>query len=395
MPEQPDLDLDALAAELAATAATRRADGTYPPSIDEELRQEFETRLQHLTENLPATSLRAAQHNAQVAGQFELRPYGGESRLKSLASKAVWKATAFLLVDVVGQLNSYRAAVDRVFDGLIDAVEPQTSAVQNELLELRARLARLEQLAERESELAVQQRLDELERRVDRRGFSPWFDGKQFEEHFRGSEDAFLERYRPIVHRFAGTSGPVLDFGCGRGEVMAMLRDQGVQTIGVDLDPDAVEEAKSLGLDAVCADAIEHLASLPDESLGGLVCIQVVEHIGPQGVLDFVQLAHRKMAPGAQLFVETVNPQSLSVFANAMYADPTHTQPIHPEYLEFLFQQAGFAEVGVEYRSAVPEEQQLPTTDDESDLGRTVAEMTRRLNGLLYGPQDYAIVGAR
>lgn len=393
MSEPPEIDLHALADELAATAARRRADGTYPPGIDDDLRREFETRLHHIAAQLPSSSLRAAQHQAQLAGQFELRPYQGSNPAKAALSKGVDKAIGYALVDVLGQMNAYRAALDRLFDAMIDVLEPRASAMEQELLDLRARVAELEDAESGVSTPALGKRLDDLQRRVDRRGFAPWFDGSRFEEAFRGDADDYEQRYASVVHRMADAS-PVLDVGCGRGEILSMLRHQGVEARGVDLDREGVAHARQLGLEAAEADAIEYLAALPDESLGGVVCIQVIEHLGPQGVLDFVQLCARKVRPGGEVFVETVNPRSLYIFANALYVDPTHTQPIHPSYLEFLFREAGF-DARVELRSPVDDDRKLQHVDDDSALGEAHNQLVGTLNELLFGHQDYAVIAVR
>ena len=72
--------------------------------------------------------------------------------------------------------------------------------------------------------------------------------------------------------------------------------------------------------------------------------IQVIEHLTAQDAMDLVALAARKVRPGGKVIIETVNPQSLYVFARSFYLDPTHVRPVHPAYLEFLFREAGFAE---------------------------------------------------
>ena len=129
---------------------------------------------------------------------------------------------------------------------------------------------------------------------------------------------------------------------------------------------------------------------MDDESLGGLVLIQVVEHLTPQEVVDLVDLATAKVRPGGQVFVETVNPQSLYVFAHAFYVDPTHLRPVHPAYLMFLFKEAGFASVAIDWRSPPPADDVITEVGDPA-----AAANNRRLNELLFAPQDYLLVATR
>src|ERR1019366_1512244 len=98
-------------------------------------------------------------------------------------------------------------------------------------------------------------------------------------------------------------------------------------------------------LDVGVGAAAETLMAEADSALGGIVLIQVVEHLPAQELVELVMLARDKLRPGGKLIMETVNPGSLYVFANAFYIDPTHSRPIHPAYLEFLCREAGFTAV--------------------------------------------------
>src|SRR5947207_2344773 len=175
------------------------------------------------------------------------------------------------------------------------------------------------------------------------------------------------------VERLA-LSGPVLDFGCGRGELLELLEEMGVEASGVEIDPDLVQATAREGLNVTLDDGIQHLSGLRDQSLGGLTLIQVVEHLSAQQVVEFVSLAAEKLRPGGKVIVETVNPQSLYVFAHAFYADPTHTTPVHPAYLTFLFREAGFAEVDIDWRSPPAESETLLRVDGDGAVGEVVNE---------------------
>ena len=108
-----------------------------------------------------------------------------------------------------------------------------------------------------------------------------------FEDVFRLSEDVIRERqraYLPLVE----DRTPVLDAGCGRGEFLELLRDAGIPARGVDLDPGMVERARAKGLEVELGDAVGHLESLPDESLGTIFAAQVVEHLPVERLLAFL-----------------------------------------------------------------------------------------------------------
>ena len=101
-----------------------------------------------------------------------------------------------------------------------------------------------------------------------------------FEDRFRGSQDEIRERLTDYLPVFAGASH-VLDMGCGRGELLELFRGAGIGARGIDPNQSMVQECRDKGLAAECDDAVNYLQRLPDESLDGVIAIQVVEHLEP------------------------------------------------------------------------------------------------------------------
>jgi O-antigen chain-terminating methyltransferase len=208
-----------------------------------------------------------------------------------------------------------------------------------------------------------------------------------FESRMRGSTENIRERQGPYVEDFRAATGPVLDLGCGRGEFLALLREAGIEARGVDLDPDMVAYARGEGLEVKQADAVEHLQDLEDSSLGGIFAAQLVEHLPAPRLVRLLELGAAKLGPGGVLVAETINPLSPLALRN-YYADLTHAQPLVPETLELLARQAGFESVELRYLNA-PEERLVEPPDP------VIAANVSRLNELLFGPLDYAIVARR
>jgi SAM-dependent methyltransferase len=165
-------------------------------------------------------------------------------------------------------------------------------------------------------------------------------DWLKFAEKFRGSEQYVKEHQRMYADRFAGASD-VLDMGCGRGELLEVLRERGINAHGIDLNDDSLALCRSKGLEVEKADMFEYLPQLPDESLGGAVCAQVAEHLPPERLPELVRLIHSKLKRGALLAMETPNPECLAIFATHFYLDPTHTRPIPPALMAFYLEEAG------------------------------------------------------
>jgi O-antigen chain-terminating methyltransferase len=204
-----------------------------------------------------------------------------------------------------------------------------------------------------------------------------------FESRMRGSVESIRDRQRPYVDVLRDAA-PVLDVGCGRGELLGLLREAGVEARGIDADSDMVAYARGDGLDVEQADLVEYLQAAADASLGGIFMGQVVEHLPAPTLVQAFQLAAAKLRPGGVLIAETINPLSPIALRN-YFADLTHAQPLVPETLELLARQSGFAETEIRYLNEPAE--RLTEPDDP-----VIAANVRRLNDLLFAPLDYALV---
>lgn len=207
-----------------------------------------------------------------------------------------------------------------------------------------------------------------------------------FEAQFRGSLDLVRERQtaylQDIKKAYDSCGGFVLDMGCGRGEFLELCRDMGIEAKGNDLNEVMIEKCREKNLDVVYGDGLAYLRSLPNESLCAFTAFQVVEHIPFDLVWELLQLIILKLKPGGVIVLETINPDSLVPLKN-FYVDPTHEKPIPSITLRFALEAAGFKNVDI--RLSAPFDQRFLLTGDD--------ENTRKLNDLLFGYSDYAVVG--
>ena len=222
-----------------------------------------------------------------------------------------------------------------------------------------------------------------------------------FEDRFRGSQTEIRRRLASYLPLFEG-GADVLDVGCGRGELLDLFQQAGIAARGIDLNHEMVEVCRSRGLEAVEADWLGHLDSLPDGSLGGLVAIQVVEHLEPSYLMRALDVAYQKLRPGSLIVLETINPTCWFAFFSSYIRDLTHVRPIHPETLQYLLTASGFQAVRIDYREPYPEQEKLqpvPMPADATSREGTLAEIVNgnlaRLNALLFTHLDYAAVGTR
>lgn len=222
-----------------------------------------------------------------------------------------------------------------------------------------------------------------------------------FEEKFRGSTEDIKKRQSIFLDYFRNGRN-VIDIGSGRGEFLSLLKDNGIGAKGIDMNEDMVLYCQKLGLDAKKGDALSYLSSLKDNSLDGVFSGQVVEHLQPIELINLIKLCYDKMKTGTYLVIETINPLCLSVFAESFYLDMSHVKPVHPVTLEFLMESVGFKDAEFKFFSPYPEESKLgkfKIDDSLNEKSRLQFELMNqnidKLNKLLYGYQDYAVIGKK
>ena len=210
----------------------------------------------------------------------------------------------------------------------------------------------------------------------------------RLEDRFRGSREAIKGRlavYLPDVRAAVARSGkPVIDLGCGRGEWLELLAEQGIAAEGVDTNPVQIGEASS-DLAIREGDALAALSAAPDGAFAAITAHHLIEHLPFDRLVWMTREALRCLAPGGVLIYETPNPRNLIVGATTFNIDPTHLAPRPEELLVTLLDTIGFHPV---------EARGLHPYDDFEDIvarGDIHPDLVR----LLFGPQDLAVLGTR
>jgi O-antigen chain-terminating methyltransferase len=211
-----------------------------------------------------------------------------------------------------------------------------------------------------------------------------------FEERFRGSREEInrrLEVYLPRLReaQIAPGDSLILDLGCGRGEWLELLRDNGYRARGIDLNRVVIEQCQSRGLEVVEGDVIAYLQSMPDESVAVITGFHIIEHLPFEILVKLLNEAFRVLRHRGLVIFETPNPANVLVGSCNFYFDPTHRNPLPSLMTQFLVQYCGFAEVEILNLN--------PSDGFKADEGNELDELSKQFNQYFYGPMDYAVIG--
>jgi len=188
-----------------------------------------------------------------------------------------------------------------------------------------------------------------------------------FEDRFRGPFDIIKERvavYVSDLSHLANSKKKVVDIGCGRGELLTVLKESHIYTIGVDNNPSSIASLQERGFEAYCEDLSRFLKRTPDASIAAITMLHVVEHLPFDVLLSTFQEVFRVLEPGGIFIAETPNSLNLSVGSSTFWIDPTHQRPVHPEVLRFLSIHCGFHQSNIRGLNLEAPEQKLDLYPD-------------------------------
>ena len=214
----------------------------------------------------------------------------------------------------------------------------------------------------------------------------------EFEALFRGSREDIKQRlkvYLPYLSHISSQPKEerkiVIDVGCGRGEWLDLLDEQGIPAMGVDMNLSMVNACLEQGFLVRHDDAIAYLRQQAEGSIGAVTGFQIIEHLPFEQLIALFDAARHALCPGGVIIFETPNPENLKVGACNFYFDPTHLHPIVPQVAEFMARQRGFSHAEILRLHPYP--------DDHLLKGGT--EVETLINKELFGAQDYAVIGRK
>jgi len=215
------------------------------------------------------------------------------------------------------------------------------------------------------------------------------FDYTGFENLYRGEWKDIQNRMRERYYSLFKDCTNIVDLGCGRGEFLSLLRDNGQNAFGVDMSRRMVEYCTGLGLPVVEGNAVEFVDA-GNRMFDGIFCAQVVEHLSSIELMKLVRGCYASMQKGGTIAIETVNPLSLETHRNSFVMDITHRHFVHPYTLKFILESVGFSDVKIEYFTPARELPVMPENTPE-DMKKFLSDV----QNVLFGAQDYAVTAKR
>jgi O-antigen chain-terminating methyltransferase len=302
----------------------------------------------------------------QSSGQAEL-----SSRLDATSLSAGKQAELH-----AAELQALKAQLEKQIDDLIERL-------QKSRMDIAQQETRLSRLFDGTAHVAASHAVAPAQHEADHLLDSLYC---SLEDVLRGTLEQIKEEvkvYLPVLQS-AGINSDILDVGCGRGEWLQVLRENGFQARGIDTNRILVQQCKDLSLDVEEREALTYLGSLPDGTLSAVTAFHFAEHLPLEMLVKFLDEAGRALKPGGIIILETPNPENLLVGSCNFYLDPTHKNPIPIPTMKLLLEARGFRCQEVLKLHAVPSAK-IEVKD----------QLTSHLNHFLYGPMNYAVVARK
>lgn len=173
------------------------------------------------------------------------------------------------------------------------------------------------------------------------------YDKKYFEQVYDASGEGreIAEARARILLKLKPGIKRVLDVGCGFGDFLRFLEDEGVGVSGVDIAPHALKEArKRVSGRLYRVDVVSERLPYKDEWFDAVAIIDVIEHIFSSEKI--LSEAYRVLRKGGLVFITTPNNQGKigDLVKRIFPEDPTHINVQGKGYWLKRLVEAGFVE---------------------------------------------------
>lgn len=162
----------------------------------------------------------------------------------------------------------------------------------------------------------------------------------------RGGDEATALIYRRDIRPLLAppAAGPVVDIGCGRGEIVRLLQADGFDAEGIDISPEQAELARAAGVARVRQGDFRAILAAHPSHYTAITAIDLLEHLTKPEVLQTFDDVAAALTPGG-VFVARV-PNAVSPHGGHIRnGDFTHQTSFTTRSVRQLAAAAGFDSV--------------------------------------------------
>ena len=136
-------------------------------------------------------------------------------------------------------------------------------------------------------------------------------------------------------------AGPVVDLGCGRGELVRLLQADGFEAEGIDISPEQVALARAAGVDRVRQGDFRAILAAHPAHYAAITATDLLEHLTKPEVLQTFDDVAAALAPGG-VFVGRVPNAVSPLGGHIRNGDFTHQTSFTARSIRQLAAAAGF-----------------------------------------------------
>lgn len=119
----------------------------------------------------------------------------------------------------------------------------------------------------------------------------------------------------------------VLDVGCGYGKNVILMREMGLNVLGVEVNPAIVAKNCNVGINCVTVEEFNAI----QEKYDLMLVSHVIEHFQPDDLLVFLDSYLDRLKVGGFLIIAT------PLYSPYFYEDFDHVKPCHPTGINMVF----------------------------------------------------------
>lgn len=132
----------------------------------------------------------------------------------------------------------------------------------------------------------------------------------------------------------------ILDIGCGEGLFLKHLKEEDIEGVGIEYDPDIARDVQGKGFRVYTGSVVNIWPQL-NETFDGAFCSHLIEHLPFENVIDLVEGLSTKIKPRAKVVFAWPNPGSLEMQLFHFWRDPEHVRYYDQYLIAGLFEHYG------------------------------------------------------